>query len=287
MTVRGRAGALWLVTLVGVGAILHLAGTGDLAPPDWREPSRWIHWIEGVGPIAAAFAVLRLLAAAIWFYVVVATATGVVLRLLHADGLVAVVDRFTVPALRRLLAATLTSVTLAVPPSALAWAAPPAGPGVRSGGVTPTTAPASPGQGAGPTSPPPGDQQRPTLTMRRLPPGSTGNGADTSSASKGHTDRGAAVHHDGPSAAPEAPVGDPAAPGTSGSWTVTPGQSFWSQAETMVTDVRTAAGSSSPPPDGEVARYWLRLIEANRVALSDPANPDLIFPGQVFTLPGL
>jgi nucleoid-associated protein YgaU len=34
-----------------------------------------------------------------------------------------------------------------------------------------------------------------------------------------------------------------------------------------------------------VAPYWQRLVEANRPALADPANPDLVFPGQVFTVP--
>jgi hypothetical protein len=34
-----------------------------------------------------------------------------------------------------------------------------------------------------------------------------------------------------------------------------------------------------------VARYWLRLIEANRSHLPDPADPNLLFPGDVLVLP--
>ena len=39
------------------------------------------------------------------------------------------------------------------------------------------------------------------------------------------------------------------------------------------------------PTDAEVAPYWRTVVEANRRRLVDPANPDLIRPGQVFTLP--
>lgn len=65
-------------------------------------------------------------------------------------------------------------------------------------------------------------------------------------------------------------------------WTVEPGQSFWSIAEDVL-----ARTSSQPPPESVVAPYWLRLIETNRSRLADPANPDLVFPGQVFVLPGM
>lgn len=56
-------------------------------------------------------------------------------------------------------------------------------------------------------------------------------------------------------------------------WTVAPGESFWSIAE------RNA-------PDGaDVAMYWRTLIDANRDRLADPGNPDLLFPGQELSLP--
>lgn len=54
---------------------------------------------------------------------------------------------------------------------------------------------------------------------------------------------------------------------------VAPGDSFWSLAE-------AAVGAPA-----EVAPYWRRLVAANRAALVDPANPDLIYPGQRFLLP--
>ncbi|HEX2272921.1 MAG TPA: hypothetical protein VHG90_03495 [Acidimicrobiales bacterium] len=63
-------------------------------------------------------------------------------------------------------------------------------------------------------------------------------------------------------------------------WTVQPGQSFWSIAESVV-----AEGLGRRPTAQEVVPYWTRLIDANRAVLADRDNPDLIFPGQVFTVP--
>ena len=93
-----------------------------------------------------------------------------------------------------------------------------------------------------------------------------------------------------PPAAPAPGTGtghDAGAPGhgDARTWTVEPGQSFWSQSEVVVTGATLASGDRSHPHEAEIAAYWLRLIEANRTDLADPANPDLIFPGQVFRLP--
>jgi len=64
-------------------------------------------------------------------------------------------------------------------------------------------------------------------------------------------------------------------------WEVQPGDHLWSVAEQALGQAGATHG------DGEVAQYWLRLIEANAGRLADPANPDLIFPGQFLTLPAL
>jgi hypothetical protein len=55
-----------------------------------------------------------------------------------------------------------------------------------------------------------------------------------------------------------------------------PGDHLWAVA------TRTVGGSA---PDRDVARYWHRLVELNRADLPDPANPDLVFPGDVIRLP--
>jgi len=59
-----------------------------------------------------------------------------------------------------------------------------------------------------------------------------------------------------------------------------PGECFWSIAEDVL-----AAAWGRAPSDAEIVPYWRVLIEANRATLADTANEDLIFPGQVFTVP--
>jgi hypothetical protein len=39
------------------------------------------------------------------------------------------------------------------------------------------------------------------------------------------------------------------------------------------------------PTDQETARYWTILVAANRHTLADAANPDLLYTGQVVTIP--
>lgn len=60
-------------------------------------------------------------------------------------------------------------------------------------------------------------------------------------------------------------------------WLVESGDHLWGIAESVLTDQRGGA-----PDEAETARYWGALIEANTTAIADP---DLIFPGQVLTLP--
>lgn len=64
-------------------------------------------------------------------------------------------------------------------------------------------------------------------------------------------------------------------------WTVKPGDCFWSIAERVLTE---RAGRA--PSDAEIVPFWQRLIEANRAGLVQRDNPDLILPGQTFTIPG-
>lgn len=83
-----------------------------------------------------------------------------------------------------------------------------------------------------------------------------------------------------PTPTPPAPPPDPGPlPGTE-QVTVQPGESFWTVAERL-----TAARLDRPVDDAEVLEPWLALIEANRDRLTDPDDPDLLFPGQVLRLP--
>jgi hypothetical protein len=100
----------------------------------------------------------------------------------------------------------------------------------------------------------------------------------------------AARAHDPPSAAapmPPLPAHDPAAlPGSSFGlptelvWTVRPGDHLWGIAD----DVLCRAWGRTPAV-ADVAAYWRGVVAANRSRLADPANPDLILPGDTLMLP--
>ena len=64
-------------------------------------------------------------------------------------------------------------------------------------------------------------------------------------------------------------------------WTVEPGESFWSIAEEHLADTWQLDELS----DEQIVRYWKPLIAANEDRLVDPGNPDLLLPGQELVLP--
>lgn len=65
----------------------------------------------------------------------------------------------------------------------------------------------------------------------------------------------------------------------SSTYTVVSGDNFWAIAEAQV---QNSLGRQ--PTNAETANYWVKLIDANRSAIRS-GDPDLIFPGEVFTLP--
>ena len=68
--------------------------------------------------------------------------------------------------------------------------------------------------------------------------------------------------------------------GAAETWAVEPGDHFWSIAERVL-----AERWGRPPTTVETDGYWRALVAANRGRLADRDNPDLLFPGQVVTLP--
>ena len=76
--------------------------------------------------------------------------------------------------------------------------------------------------------------------------------------------------------APDQAPAPPAPP----EWEVAAGDHLWSVAERVLHEAWGRA-----PSDREVSPYWSDLVEDNRPRLADPANPDLVFPGQRLTLP--
>lgn len=237
----------WLAFVGSVGAVaatvwvLQRAGGGQLAPPPLTDPKQWGRWAAEREPLVAALAVVRLMAVGAVWYLLVATVVGGVLRLFRAGRLVTVADRLTIPALRRLLVAT-AGVTLAA-------------------GVNPTLALAQSGMVVVTTTTTStlGSRPPPTLTMRVLAP-------------------------EGPAAAVAPSVEGPpvasTAVGGAATWTVRPGECFWSIADDVL-----ARAWGRAPSDAEIVPYWRTLIEANRQLLVDRSNPSLIYPGQVFTVP--
>jgi nucleoid-associated protein YgaU len=83
-----------------------------------------------------------------------------------------------------------------------------------------------------------------------------------------------------------------AGPGTDGpavstpapaTWTVRPGDHLWSIAAATL----TAAHPDDPPDEEAVAAYWWQVVTVNRPHLPNPADIDLLYPGDVVTLPPL
>jgi hypothetical protein len=225
--------AAWAVGVALALVALGATGQGSLAPPPLGSPGRWQAWFDQRDPTTAAFALLRLAAVGACWYLAAVTVVGAVLRLIRADVLVAVADRFTVAPVRRLLAGSVTLTLVGLGPTGMVVAV--AQPASTSSSTSTVAASSD------------------TVTMRRLPP---------------------------PDAAPPAGIAPPAEAATSDRWTVQPGDCFW----TIADDVLQRKWGRAPS-DAEIVPYWLRLIEANEGQLADPANPDLIFPGQVFTVP--
>ncbi|MDH3261268.1 MAG: LysM peptidoglycan-binding domain-containing protein, partial [Acidimicrobiia bacterium] len=64
--------------------------------------------------------------------------------------------------------------------------------------------------------------------------------------------------------------------------TVEAGDSFWSIAETALSD-----GWDRTPTTPEITRYWNTLVDVNRDRLAPPHDPNLIHPGQTFLLPAI
>jgi hypothetical protein len=63
---------------------------------------------------------------------------------------------------------------------------------------------------------------------------------------------------------------------------VKPGESLWTIARDRL--ARASIGGSGEPTNREVARYWLRVVNANKKHLWSK-DPDLIFPEEPIILP--
>ncbi len=254
---------LWLTALVGATALFHALGSGHLAPPPW-SPVDWADWAADRDPLLATVAVLRMVVLALCWYLVGATGIGVIARALRAVQLVRLADALTVPMVRRVLQSALgvtmatVVATAAVPASAQALR-----PGDRAPSATEITDEgdeSDEGDGAdGVFRPQPRDGH---VTLRPQEGGS---------ADVGPRELTLRPTLDVDSATRSEPATD---------YEVRAGDSFWS-----IAVARLAAAWDRPVTDQEVTGYWQVLVESNRDRLAVAEDPDLIFPGQRFTLP--
>jgi hypothetical protein len=268
--VRGLA---WLGVLAMVAWGASSLGRGALAPPPLTDPGSWAGWTAARSPIEAGFAVLTLVVVALAWYLAAVTALATAGRLVRARRLVRVADLLTLPLFRPAVHAALG---LGLVGASVAGVA--AGPGPRSGlrsldpaaaslvVATAEAARAPTGGAPEPVRSTDGDDPAARPVMRLLPPEAPGAAEVV------------------PPSAPVLPIehaSPPAATPMDGTeWEVRPGDHLWSVAAAVLQEAWGA-----PASDAEVAPYWQRLVEANRAGLADPANPDLLYPGQVVTVP--
>lgn len=235
----------WIATL---GATLAgLIAVGETLPsPPVTEPSAWGQWFAAQPAVVAVFGLVRLLAIGFGGYLLASILVGTLARLLRAARLVRLADALTLPMVRRLIS---TAVGVSIATAAMT--------GLRDDEVWQTDGT--------------------VVTAEMAHTGEAGVGM----ASLGDADDAgvtmALSDAEGGEGAPAQASEDSEAARTV---TAATGDHLWGLAAQALSDHRGAA-----PSDDEVMGYWQRLIEANRERLADPANPDLIYPGQEFVLP--
>jgi hypothetical protein len=251
--------------VAATGAVL--AGSAVVAtgralplPPD-IHPARLATWAAEVGPTTATFTALRATGATLLAWMALTASAGVVARRLRSAPAIELVDRVSLPVVRRfangvagaaLVAASFTSTVPA---------------GAQGAPTTPAVVTM---HDIGPTSTAP-DQVIPARDPDVIEVPAPAPPATTASAS-----------------APAAPVTmqavDQEAPPASGrprsTWVVAAGDTLWHVAEHLVTE-RTGRRADPAATLAELDR----LVAANADRLVVPGNPDLVFPGQELRLP--
>jgi hypothetical protein len=235
------------VALVATIGVLNRLGSGQLSTPPLLDRSELRLWLDDRDAVVAAFAIVRLVGLALAWYLLVVTVLGLAARLSRIPALVRLADLATLPAVRTILGA-VAGVGITASAASL-----------MAADLFPDQAPRGGGAEALADTQvvlerlPEGDD----VILRRLPDTGDGTGAGTATLD-----------------VEEAPAEEQQ------TWTAAPGDHLWHVAEATL-----AESWGRAPTDGEVAPYWTGLVEANRDVLVDPANPDLIHPGQTFRLP--
>lgn len=267
MTGRWRLLAWTAVLALGLRG-LHALGPGPLGVP-LSSADDLSAWLDRTPPEVMAVALVRLVALAAGWYLAVCTLALTLTRPVGRTRVASAAARATPAIVRRIVAGGgglgLAAGTLVgALPSTIVAPAP----------LAPRPAAASVVGAMGDPGPPTATMTRrprdiPTAVMTRLP------AEDTPAAAMKRlpaTDAPRASRSPPARATRELPDAPP-------SWTVEPGDSFWSIA------AETLAQAGEAPTDRRVLGYWRRVVEANRGRLLDAGNPDLLVPGQELVLP--
>lgn len=262
---RLRAGVR-LAAVVGldIAAIITFtaAGSRPWATVDWFSSATW----TATDPEVVVVAVLRLLGLGVAYWVAATTAIYVVGRIARLPRVVRSVEWATLPIVRRaadkVVALSVVTSTLASPATALAHDAwlqytPPIPVVVVAQSAEPDT-----DRGPIPRAAP--------LPVRSITP------------------QLPVTPDVGPAVGAIPPVDPlPLAPPDTGRLIEVPpthvvavGDSLWSIAERHMATVRPDASGQ------EIARFWGAVVDTNRSSLRS-GDPDLIFPGEIVTLPAL
>ena len=312
---RSSGLVVWVAALVTALIVLRSVDRGALSGPQWTSLTAWA---QQRGPSAAVFAVLRLVAEVLVWYLLTTTGFGAAARIARWPGLVRATDALSFPVVRQMLRLALgvgvtASVLAGTPPAVAATAAPavtvvlsgrsPAPPAPPldpvdvpvmtrlppltvaaggSSGAAPTTDPAGPRNSGVPTTGDPGDSTTsapdPTTTIALSP--STTVASSPSTTAPGSPLTTAASNSMSTAGTDTGATVTTALGPSSAVWRVRPGDNFWEMAAQHL-----AESGRSRPSEADIVRYWHLLIAHNTARLVDQNNPDFIYPGQVFELP--
>ncbi|MBX3313097.1 MAG: LysM peptidoglycan-binding domain-containing protein [Actinobacteria bacterium] len=252
---RPMALALSLVVIV---LVLHLLGTGPLAPPPIGSVTEVTAWATDREPVVVGLALFRLAAMVVAAHLALTSSVAALGHLLRRPGAVRVADTWTLPpfrgALRRAAGLGISAAAVLSAPVPGAQAS------VRAVASEPGTATMRAVDGATPALAPTADAAAGSVTLRIVdPPEGTGTATVRTTRS-----------------APPAEAPRAEAPAAERRHVVRPGDHLWGIATEAL-----AGTLDHRPTDAEVAPYWRRVVAAN----PQLADPDLLHPGDEVVVP--
>lgn len=266
----------WLAVLTGTVVALHRLGS--FLPPPPASPSELGAWLDAQGALVAVSSVLRLAALAVAASLLATTTLGAISHLLGNARAIRCTSVLLTARQRRLLGTalglglTMTSTAMTSTGSG-AWASTPpvmhvVGEPIDAPPPTSGTSPAPPSTETTSTT----VEVMTLITPEAQPPPTPSSNPDPPAPPP------ASPSIDpGPDLGPDA--GPASWPSPEPTWTIRPGDHLWGISEAVL------AATGIAPTDADVSRYLQRLLDDNRSILVVPGNADLVYPGQVFTLP--